>query len=260
MKKYIEVEDLVLGKGRPKICVPLCAGTGEELLSELEKAEQSPADLYEWRMDHLEVFKEKTFPEARKELLEVLRKIKEAKPSRPILFTFRSQREGGEAQLTPQEYEELLLALAEDAFVRLLDVEILYSAKDSGREKELIERLHQRNCMVLASSHDFLKTPEDEEMSGRMKQMEACGADLAKLAVMPQCEEDVLRLLSVTVRAKKELSIPVITMSMGKMGMLSRLSGTLCGSCMTFGSTGRISAPGQFDAGMLRNILELLEG
>lgn len=260
MKKYIELEHLTIGKGRPKVCVPLCAGTKEELLSELEKANQSPADLYEWRMDYLAAFKERPFSEAQKELAEALGVIKgNIKDSRPLLCTFRSKREGGEAGLSSDEYEKLLCFLAEDSFVRLLDVEILFFDHDMERMKRLIAGLHEKDCFVVASSHDFQKTPDNACMWDRMQRMEDCGADAAKLAVMPQCEEDVLRLLTVTREAKQQLAIPVITMSMGKMGMLSRLSGTLTGSCLTFGSAGRTSAPGQFDAGMLQKILELLE-
>lgn len=260
MKKYVEMKDLVLGKGRPKICIPLCAGTKRELLSELQKAEQSPADLYEWRLDYLEAFKEKSSAEAEKELMAVLGELKKENISRPLLYTFRSRREGGEALLTASEYEELLLALAEKVSVRLLDVELFYFDQDFERMQRLMESLHKKDCFVVASSHDFQKTPGKEEMLARMEKMEECGADIAKIAVMPKCREDVLRLLCVTEEAEKQLSIPVVTMSMGKMGMISRLSGTLTGSCMTFGSAGRASAPGQFDAGRLRSILELLEG
>ena len=88
--------------------------------------------------------------------------------------------------------------------------------------------------------------------------MEEAGADIAKIAVMPTCTEDILTLLSATCKAKKELSCPVITMSMAKAGLISRLSGEVFGSCLTFGAAGNVSAPGQINALKLRSVLEIL--
>ena len=111
---------------------------------------------------------------------------------------------------------------------------------------------------VILSSHDFRKTPEPEELLLRLRTMERLGAGIAKLAVMPKSEKDVLALLAATREAADTVSCPVITMSMGAMGVISRVSGRLTGSCMTFGSAGRASAPGQLPAGTLSEILEML--
>ena len=84
-------------------------------------------------------------------------------------------------------------------------------------------------------------------------------ADLAKYAVMPQCEQDVLTLLDATLTMKTEhADTPVITMSMGKLGMLSRVCGSFSGSAVTFGTAGRASAPGQLPADLLKTILKNL--
>lgn len=74
---------------------------------------------------------------------------------------------------------------------------------------------------------------------------------------MPQNRKDVLRLLEATVEVKEQLKdYPVITMSMGKTGMISRLTGQFSGSCVTFATAGKASAPGQLpldDAVMMLN-------
>lgn len=71
-----------------------------------------------------------------------------------------------------------------------------------------------------------------------LEQMCAGGADIVKLAVMPQNMEDVLKLLSVTYEFKEENpDTPVITMSMGKMGMISRLCGESFGAAVTLRHT-----------------------
>ena len=81
--------------------------------------------------------------------------------------------------------------------------------------------------------------------------------DIVKLAGMPQDMEDVLKLLSVTNEFKEENpDTPVITMSMGKMGMISRLCGESFGSAITFAAHKKASAPGQMEMHEVADILE----
>ena len=61
-----------------------------------------------------------------------------------------------------------------------------------------------------------------------------------------------------TVKAKEEISGPIITMSMAGTGLISRISGEAFGSALTFGTAGKASAPGQMDAKELRQVLTLL--
>ena len=124
--------------------------------------------------------------------------------------------------------------------------------------EELVGLCHEKGVAVVLSNHDFFATPPEEEIFRRLAEMARLGADLPKIALMPQGPEDVLALLSATARARRELDRPVITMSMGPMGVISRLSGQLFGSAATFGSPGRASAPGQVEAAELDRLLRLL--
>ena len=97
--------------------------------------------------------------------------------------------------------------------------------------------------------------------------MDEKGADILKLAMMPKAPEDVLNLLYATVqintflreksRSEEEIK-PVITMSMGKLGAVTRISGETFGSAVTFGAMEKASAPGQLETEALYNILEIL--
>ena len=81
-------------------------------------------------------------------------------------------------------------------------------------------------------------------------------ADMVKLAVMPQKIKDMLDLLEVTEEFKfRNREMPLITMSMGHLGVLSRISGEIFGSCVTFGAGKAASAPGQMDREDLEDIL-----
>ena len=84
------------------------------------------------------------------------------------------------------------------------------------------------------------------------------GADILKIAVMPQSRKDVLTLLSATEEMDRRTTKPLITMSMGPVGMISRLCGEVFGSALTFGAVGKVSAPGQIGAKDLSHVLNLI--
>ena len=50
--KVLEVGNITLGEGKPKICVPLTAATAEGLLAEARYAAKLPCDMIEWRADY----------------------------------------------------------------------------------------------------------------------------------------------------------------------------------------------------------------
>ena len=60
-----------------------------------------------------------------------------------------------------------------------------------------------------------------------------------------------------TAKARELINRPIITMSMGKLGLISRLCGEVFGSALTFGCAGQASAPGQIDAKELKAVLEI---
>ena len=65
--------------------------------------------------------------------------------------------------------------------------------------------------------------------------MQELGADIPKIAVMPQCKKDVLTLLEATREmAEEHADRPIITMSMAGTGLISRLCGEVFGSATYF--------------------------
>ena len=111
---------------------------------------------------------------------------------------------------------------------------------------------------VVVSNHDFEKTPSKEEIVARLQKMQELGADLPKIAVMPQCKKDVLTLLAATEEMTGNYADrPIITMSMAKDGVISRFCGEEFVSALTFGAAGQTSAPGQIEVEKLRGVLEI---
>lgn len=248
----IQVGNIKIGAGKPKICVPITASTIQQAAEQAEYMAdtiRADVDLAEFRIDYLNGVKNKDV------LYEALDTVKKALKDIPLLCTFRTLKEGGEMIADDHEYENILIECVQSGFIDFIDTEIF-----RGKELflEVVCEAHKNDIYVIASNHDFSKTPAKDEMVSRLMMMEREGADIAKLAVMPRDREDVLSLLGACSIARTCMDIPVIAISMGKTGIISRLAGELFGSCITFGSGTRASAPGQIAAGKLREILELL--
>lgn len=242
--KSVEIQGLRFGEGLPKVCVPLTGQGVPALLSEMQAVSALPADLYEWRLDCF-------FGDPLPTLPTVVREL----GGRPLLCTLRTQGEGGQARLSPEEYEQRLTALLEKGGFGLVDIEL---ACGEERIPRLVSLAKRQGIGVVISKHDFAKTPPSEEIAAALRKMKALGADLPKYAVMPHTPEDVLSLLSATRQASREIG-PVITMSMGELGKLTRACGGVFGCCLTFGAGQSASAPGQIGAEDLRAILEDLQ-
>ena len=125
--------------------------------------------------------------------------------------------------------------------------------------RKMIGGIHRAGKTVIASSHEFKCTPSKDEMIRRMQKMQDMGADILKIAVMPQTKADVLTLLCATEEmARCHAERPLITMSMSPSGVISRICGEAFGSAMTFGAVGQTSAPGQIPVEHLNAVLEIL--
>ena len=246
----VKVRNIEIGAGIPKICVPIVGVTKEEIIAEAKTFDSIPVDVVEWRVDWFEnVFE---FDKVE----DVLKDLREALGETPILFTFRTSKEGGEKAIEPEPYKELNIQAAKSGYVDLVDVEVF-----TGDEivKEIIENAHACGVKVVASNHDFDKTPEKDEIVRRLQKMQELNADIPKIAVMPTCKKDVLTLLSATEEMYTNYADrPIITMSLAGTGVISRLCGEVFGSALTFGAAKKASAPGQMGVEDLKTVLELL--
>lgn len=246
MSKEIVVRGLRLGSGRPKICVPIMAADTQALTEQIAAAKAAGAELLEWRADHCP---------GESADIEQFAGLRAAAGTTPLLFTFRTKQEGGEHNLSRECYLERLGEAAVSRCFDLIDVELLTCGDTVAKTIADIQRC---GAYVIASSHDFTRTPPVETMFARLQAMRNAGADIPKLAVMPHSRADVLALLRVTEQFSREADCPVITMAMGAMGRISRIAGESFGSALTFGAVGRSSAPGQLDIASLRTVLEIL--
>lgn len=248
----VKIGNVTLDNGMPKICVPIVGRSLDELIQECLYLQDKIYDVVELRIDFL---KDVTSLDA---VGQALAAVRQELPNGAILFTFRTKEEGGETEVPESYYFDLITYAIKTGKVDAVDVE--YFRNRTSIEK-ILTIAKEHSVTVIMSNHDFDKTPSFDEITGRLLGMKKLGADVAKLACMPQSAKDVLTLLSATEDVKSQYpDEPIITMSMGKLGAISRISGEIFGSALTFGSAKKASAPGQLEVTTLHHILQALHG
>jgi len=210
------------------------AAIGHDPVSSANKAKQLGADILELRIDLLS--------ERPQRVLEELKWL-----GLPIIITNRMKDQGGSWQGSEKERIRELLHLL--PLADAVDIELCAGDRDS-----VVNKSRNAGKTVIISTHDFQKTPDNKVMDGIIHESLEAGADIAKLAVMPESLSDVLRLLEVTLHANG----PVCTIAMGATGKHSRVIAPVYGSVMTYGYVDTPTAPGQLRIDEMKNFMKML--
>ena len=234
----------------PIICTPLVGRTREAVLAEVRRVVEKKPDLLEWRVDFFQGLDQSA------QVLDLAREIRQGAGGIPVLFTRRSIREGGEKIALDEEGVLALYdAVMASRSVELIDYEM---SNDPGHVARVRAQANANGIQLVLSFHNFAATPSHGELCQRFAQAQELGADIAKVAVMPQRLEDVLTVLAATLESSQKLDIPLVSMSMGAYGSLTRLFGWTFGSAMSFAIGAAASAPGQVPIEDLNLVLEVL--
>ena len=250
-KRYVRLGGVTLGAGPCAVCIPARGESVEALRASAHAAKEAGADLIELRADSLCAMPDTQYA------CDMCAAVRDAAPGVPLLFTLRTERDGGTGDADCARYEALLCALVarQEHPADALDVELSVGEDAFSR---IASAAVKARVAVVGSSHDFDRTPPESEMCMRLAAMQRLGADVCKIAVMPRSRLDVLALMRAAAVSDEALSAPVIAIAMGPLGVMTRVCGEAFGSCLTFGTAGQVSAPGQIDARRLRTVLEII--
>ena len=248
MGKVIRIKGLEIGTGRPKICAIVLGETEREILQLAERANEENCDMIEFRADHYSRILDL---DAARTILGKIRKI----CKKPIIFTFRRKEEGGKRPTSLEYYKKLLLIVAQNWYADIIDVEASAVYDDLG----FVNRLKDYGAFVIISRHDFERTPSQEEIIQNFFAMQDLGADIVKAAYMPNSKRDVLNLINATENITSTFeACPVVAISMGHLGMITRILGEFIESAITFAAITKSSAPGQINIESLQEVLDII--
>ena len=250
--KPIELGGHPIAGGKfPLICTPLVGRTFDKLMAELDVVLPKKPDVIEWRVDFFEQIGDSTA------VIAAATAIKTKAGKLPLLFTRRSTLEGGEnIALTEAQVIALYQAVCESKSVDLIDYEM---ANERANIAQVRATAVDNGIALVLSFHNFSSTPGLETLVDKFLLADQLGADVAKVAVMPRDMDDVLTLLAATREASKKLRIPLISMSMGPLGAVTRMVGGVFGSALSFAVGAASSAPGQVPIEDLNTVLGILD-
>ena len=249
-KKKVIVRQTIIGGTAPLICIPLVAQDESRLLDQARAVVRTRPDLVEWRVDAYATVRHPV------DCLSVLNPLRTILGDIPLIFTCRIEEEGGMQPVGQDTRMELITTAITSAMVDIVDIEMANAQPFIGTIRDAAV---QHNVRLILSYHDFTQTPDASVIIDKLNQAETLGADIAKVAVMPNTYKDVLTLLAATLRARSEtLTIPMITIAMAAEGGVTRMAGGLFGSDITFAAGSAVSAPGQIPIEELRRAMALL--
>ncbi len=248
--KVIDIRGRRLGGATPLICSPLVGRTRDAILAEAATVVAKKPDVIEWRVDFFAGIGDTVA------VLDTGRALRAAVGDAPIIFTRRSIREGGEPiAIGDEEVVALYDAVGASGLVDFLDFEM---GNDGDQVRRVRDGARTHGTRVILSYHNFESTPGIDFLVGRFVEAERRGADVAKVAVMPRDRDDVLALLAATSRAEARAQIPLISMSMGPLGAVTRMIGGVFGSSLSFAVGAGSSAPGQMPIDDLTAVYDII--
>ncbi|WP_171063488.1 type I 3-dehydroquinate dehydratase [Acinetobacter sp. CIP-A165] len=240
-----------LAKSPVKTIVPITAKTKEQAIAQAKViAANQDADLAEFRIDLLD------FAADTKQVIALGHELKKVLGNKPVIATIRTHNEGGQLTISDADYGKTYQAYLKQPFMDMLDVEMF---RDQQIVKNTVQLAHDKKVLIVMSNHDFKKTPSEDEIVKRLLKQDELGADILKIAVMPQNKQDVFTLMNATLKVSQLSNKPLLTMSMGKLGTISRIATANMGGSFSFGMIGEASAPGQIDVTQLKQLLKTVQ-
>ena len=235
--KQIHIGNIILNQGMPKIIAPFMPAQTSDIEEQAASFYTTSVDLIEWRADYFTG-----------DIFEAMPLIRQALGKVPLLFTLRTEAQGG--HYAGNAYAEICRkALLSSAF-QMIDIE--YGHERGG---QLIAEAKANGVVAVLSWHDFHHIPSKQELEKIYSYALRHGADILKFAFMPASADDidvVAELLDTL-----NIEIPLITIGMGECGRISRVIPEILRSSATFASVLGASAPGQIDVHTLKAQLNL---
>ncbi len=246
----VTIRSTVIGGPDLLVCMPLVAPDEKGLVEQARTTRQHKPDLLEWRVDAFDAGLDHDICQ------DALTALRDVVGELPLIVTCRSHEEGGLTSIPAAKRENLFMSAIQSGQADLIDMEL---SNDAAFIRNIQKAAQNAGLQLILSYHNFDSTPDQGAIIDTLFQAREAGADIAKVAVMPQEFGDVLTLMGAALKARKKgLKIPMIAISMGTLGSLTRLAGKLFGSDITFAGSETTSAPGQLPVQLLRQAMDAL--
>lgn len=245
------IKGKIIDENNPRICIPIVERSYEDIIARATALTVKRVEMVEWRADFFEDLFNKD------ELTKLLGALRSMFKDTIFLVTVRTVEEGGQVAMDEDDRKSLLMDIASTRCPDLMDVEYFTYT----RPEEIIKDIQSKGIGVIASHHNFNKTPKKSVCLRLLEQMESADPDAIKLCTMPLRSGDVFNLGGAADEFISERpGQPMIIIAMGNHGVITRIAPGAFGSCVTFGSVDKASAPGQVEYDKLKELVSFTGG
>ena len=263
----LKVREMVLQPGRPRVAVPIISSEPSKIIADCEEIIKLPCDIVEWRADFYLAGIEKldrylSDKNGYLDMVKILDDINYIAGDKPLIFTVRSEAQGGRVQMSRAQLESVYGIAAETQLVDFIDIELKdkYGKVHEDWIRWQIDEAHSHGVKVILSHHDFESMPAPAELVEFIKNMQMLGADICKTAAMAEDKTDAENMLKASAFLMEKNIGPLIMLAMGEAGKSARVAAGRYGSCITFAAGKGASAPGQVDAYTMKKWLDSYYG
>lgn len=224
---------------RAKICLPIIKQSIPEVLEIIEQ-QKNNFDMFEIWVDYLK---------ENGEMIQNMLQDLSNNFAKKIIVVFR--RQNAEPITMPFEKRKIIIEKLANKNI-FLDLDLEQQTKDLEVSKE-------KKAKVIASFHDYKKTPRTSALVEIIKKMELFQPAIFKIATFCETEKDALHLLHLLLDLKEEKK-DVIILGMGRKGLITRIFGSIWGNEIIFApeSSNEQSAPGQITKEQLEKIFSMI--
>ncbi len=240
-----------ISEGRAAVVAPVCSAADLDFVEATGPTGLAMScDVLEFRLDNLLLCLDRAESVAAA-----------VSPALPLLITARCPEEGGEHGL--DDAARLGLYTRFLPYAMLMDTEI----RSAVAMTPAVAAAREAGVKAVLSYHNFEVFPGMETLREQMGKARELGADIGKLAVWLEREEDLAAMVSLCGEvslaalpspAPDPAAFRVSLMGMGPLGKVSRPRLALAGSVLNYGFLREANAPGQWPVGELRRMI--LEG
>ncbi len=111
------------------------------------------------------------------------------------------------------------------------------------KQRCLIDRIHAQGAEVVMSSHAPNEFLTGEEILEHLSDFVSRGADIPKIVVRADSDDEVIEAFRTTVLLKRELPTPFVHLCTGRYGRLQRYVAPSLGAALTFGVESSVQGP-----------------
>ena len=226
-----------------KMCIPIVSSDIDELCEKI-KVSAEKADIIEIWLGEFFTTPEnfENFSEYSPKILEQIFTAKKEAGNIPLLINVKDSKEKGNFSGS-DEQKISLLQESTKLGAEYVDIDFEFVPELLGGLKKEVKNA---GSQLILSAHFFEGTPTFPSLKNRVQRMQNSGADIVKIATMPESQKDLITLLRFAENMKRK-NIPFIAMSMGQIGKISRVLVPMLGGEMMFAPLTKeeASAPGQ---------------